>query len=186
MVNIEPLEGHTGFEFVNKVVGGVIPKEFISACEKGFKEAMVSGVIAGYPLEGVKITLFDGSYHDVDSSEMAFKIAASMALKEAVRQASPCLLEPVMKLEVVTPEDFLGDVIGDLNSRRGQVLGTEPRGNAQAIKARVPLREMFGYATQLRSMTQGRASFTMEFDRYEQLPAHVAEEIISSRQGKSK
>ncbi|OIQ00561.1 translation elongation factor G [Candidatus Wirthbacteria bacterium CG2_30_54_11] len=186
VVNIEPLEGHTGFEFVNKVVGGVIPKEFISACEKGFKEAMVSGVIAGYPLEGVKITLFDGSYHDVDSSEMAFKIAASMALKEAVRQASPCLLEPVMKLEVVTPEDFLGDVIGDLNSRRGQVLGTEPRGNAQAIKARVPLREMFGYATQLRSMTQGRASFTMEFDRYEQLPAHVAEEIISSRQGKSK
>ncbi len=186
VVNIEPLEGHNGFEFVNKVVGGVIPKEFIGACEKGFKEAMVSGVIAGYPLEGVKITLFDGSYHDVDSSEMAFKIAASMALKEAVRQAGPCLLEPVMKLEVVTPEDFLGDVIGDLNSRRGQVLGTEPRGNAQAIQARVPLREMFGYATQLRSMSQGRAAFTMEFDRYEQLPAHVAEELISARQGKTK
>lgn len=181
VIAMEPLEGHVGFEFENKIVGGVIPKEFISPCEKGFREASESGVMAGYPLEGVKVTLYDGSYHDVDSSEIAFQVAANMAFKEAVKRAQPCLLEPFMRLEVVTPEDYLGDIIGNVNSRRGIVLGTEPRANTQIISARVPLSEMFGYATELRSMTQGRASFAMEFDRYEELPSQIAAGIIEKR-----
>jgi elongation factor G len=183
VISIEPLEGHKGFEFVNKIVGGIIPKEFIGPVEKGCREAAETGVVAGYPLEGAKVTLFDGSFHDVDSSEVAFQIAGSMAFKEAVRQANPCLLEPIMKVEVVTPEDFLGDVIGDLNSRRGQVMGTDTRGLMQVVKARVPLSEMFGYATQVRSMTQGRASFTMEFENYEELPQQITNEIIAKRNG---
>jgi len=181
VIALEPLEGHVGFEFENKIVGGIIPKEFIGPVEKGCREAAETGVMAGYPLEGVKVTLYDGSFHDVDSSEVAFHIAGSMAFKEGVRQANPCLLEPVMKIEVVTPEDFLGDVIGDLNSRRGQVLGTDSRGTAQVVNGRVPLSEMFGYATELRSMTQGRAAFSMEFNSYEELPQSLAEEIISKR-----
>ncbi len=181
VINLEPLEGHKGFEFVNKIVGGIIPREFIPGIEKGCREAAATGVVAGYPLEGAKVTLFDGSFHDVDSSEVAFQIAGSMAFKEAVRRADPCLLEPIMKVEVVTPEDFLGDVIGDLNSRRGQVMGTDTRGTMQVIRGNVPLSEMFGYATQLRSMSQGRASFTMEFDRYEELPSHISTEIIAKR-----
>lgn len=181
VISLEPLEGHVGFEFENKIVGGIIPKEFINPCEKGFREAAKSGVLAGYPLEGVKVTLYDGSYHEVDSSEIAFQVAANMAFKAAVKKAMPCLLEPLMHLEVVTPEDFLGDIIGNINGRRGMVLGTEPRGNTQIIKARVPMSEMFGYATDLRSMTQGRAAFSMQFDRYDELPQQLTEEIIGSR-----
>ncbi len=183
-LEVEPLGKGKGFEFVNKIVGGVIPKEYIPAVEKGVKEALDTGVLASYPVVDVKVTLYDGSYHEVDSSEIAFKIAGSMALKEALRKANPVLLEPIMNVEVVTPEEYMGDVIGDLNSRRGKIQTMEKRGNAQVIRALVPLSEMFGYATDLRSMTQGRANYTMQFERYEEVPKNIAEEIIAKVSGK--
>ena len=182
VINVEPAPGE-GFEFVNKIKGGVIPGEFIGPAEQGMREALENGVKAGYPMVDVKVELVDGSYHDVDSSEMAFKIAGSMAIQEAARKANPVLLEPVMAVEVVTPEDFLGDVIGDLSRRRGKVQGQDQRGNALAVQAYVPLGEMFGYATELRSMTQGRATYTMQFERYEEVPSNIAEEIVEHRSG---
>ncbi len=180
-LKIEPLEPGKGFEFHETIKGGVVPKEYIPAVEAGVREAMETGVVAGYPMVDIKVTLFDGSYHEVDSSEMAFKIAGSMAFKEGAKKANPVLLEPVMEVEVTTPEEFMGDVIGDLNKRRGRVQGMEARGNAQVIKAMVPLAEMFGYATDLRSMTQGRATYIMRFSHYEEVPANVAEQIIGER-----
>ncbi len=180
-VRFEPLPQGTGFEFVNAIVGGVVPREYVPAVERGIKEAMDTGVVAGYPVVDIKATLYDGSYHEVDSSEMAFKIAASMALKDGVRKGRPQILEPIMKVEVVVPEEFMGTVLGDLNSRRGRVEGIEPRGNAQAIKADVPLANMFGYATDLRSMTSGRANYSMEFDHYEALPTSLAEEVVAKQ-----
>jgi len=182
VINMEPAEPGEGYEFLDRVVGGKIPKEYIPSVDLGIQEAMEAGVLAGYPVVDVRVELVDGSYHDVDSSEMAFKIAGSMAFKEAMQRAKPKLLEPVMSVEVVTPEEYLGDVMGDLNSRRGRVEGLEPRGNAQAVRARVPLATMFGYATDLRSTTQGRATFTMQFDRYEEAPQSVAGEIVSAAQ----
>jgi elongation factor G len=182
VIDVEPAPGE-GFDFVNKIKGGRIPTEFIPAVEQGIEEALESGVKAGYPMVDVRVTLVDGSYHDVDSSEMAFKVAGSMALRDAARRAKPVLLEPVMAVEVVTPEEFMGDVIGDLNRRRGRIEGMEPRGNAQVVRAFVPLAEMFGYATDLRSQTQGRATYTMQFERYEEVPAPVSEEIVEHRSG---
>ena len=182
VINLEPAPGE-GFVFENKIKGGVIPGEYIGPAEQGMKEALENGVKAGYPMVDVKVELVDGSYHDVDSSEMAFKIAGSMAIQEGARKANPVLLEPVMAVEVVTPEDFLGDVIGDLSRRRGKVQGQEQRGNALAVQAFVPLGEMFGYATDLRSSTQGRASYTMQFERYEEVPSNIAEEIVEHRSG---
>ncbi|HEX6782810.1 MAG TPA: elongation factor G [Solirubrobacterales bacterium] len=182
VINLEPSPGE-GFEFENKIKGGVIPGEFIGPAEQGMREALENGVKAGYPMVDVKVELVDGSFHDVDSSEMAFKIAGSMAIQEGARKANPVLLEPVMAVEVVTPEDFLGDVIGDLSRRRGKVQGQEQRGNALAVQAYVPLGEMFGYATELRSMTQGRATYTMQFERYEEVPGNIAEEIVEHRSG---
>jgi elongation factor G len=179
VINLEPAPGEN-FDFENRIKGGVIPTEFIPAVEQGIEEALASGVKAGYPMVDVRVELIDGSYHDVDSSEMAFKIAGSMAVQEAARRAKPVLLEPVMAVEVVTPEEFLGDVIGDLSRRRGKVQGQEPRGNALAVHAFVPLGEMFGYATDLRSATQGRANYTMQFERYEGVPANIAEQIVES------
>ena len=184
-IKLEPQATGKGFEFVDAVKGGSIPREYIPAVEKGIREALDNGVLAGYPVVDVKVTLFDGSYHDVDSSEIAFKIAGSMAFKQAARKASPVLLEPIMSVEVVVPEDFMGDVIGDLSSRRGKVLGMDTRPAAQAIDARVPLAQMFGYATDVRSMTQGRATYTMQFSHYEPVPAAVAEGIIAKFDGKS-
>jgi elongation factor G len=183
-IKLEPQKPGVGFEFVDAVKGGAIPREYIPAVEKGIREATDSGALAGYPVVDVKVTLFDGSYHDVDSSEIAFKIAGSMAFKEATRKANPVLLEPIMSVEVVVPEEFMGDVIGDLSSRRGKVLGMDTRPAAQAIDARVPLAQMFGYATDLRSMTQGRATYTMQFSHYEPVPAAVAEGIIAKYTGK--
>jgi elongation factor G len=180
-INVEPAGPGEGYEFVDRIVGGAIPKEYIPSIDLGIQEAMESGILAGFPVVDVRIELVDGSYHDVDSSEMAFKVAGSMAFKEGMKRASPKLLEPVMAVEVVTPEDYLGDVMGDLNSRRGRVEGLEPRGNAQAIRARVPLATMFGYATDLRSTTQGRATFTMQFDRYEEVPQSIAGEIVAAQ-----
>lgn len=174
-IKMEPLERGQGFEFVDQIKGGVIPKEYIPAVEKGMKSVMETGVVSGYPVVDVKVTLYDGSYHEVDSSEIAFKIAGSMAFKDGFIKASPSILEPVMSLEVVAPEDFTGNIIGDLNSRRGRILSTEIRGGMQAVKSDVPLGEVFGYATTLRSMTEGRGSFTMEFARYEILPPNIAE-----------
>jgi elongation factor G len=182
VINMEPAEPGEGYEFLDRIVGGKVPKEYIPSVDLGIQEAMEAGVLAGYPVVDVRVELVDGSYHDVDSSEMAFKIAGSMAFKEAMQRAKPKLLEPMMAVEVVTPEEYLGDVMGDLNSRRGRVEGLEPRGNAQAVRARVPLATMFGYATDLRSMTQGRATFTMQFDRYEDAPQSVAGEIVSAAQ----
>jgi elongation factor G len=184
-IKLEPQATGGGFEFVDAVKGGSIPREYIPAVEKGIREALDNGVLAGYPVVDVKVTLFDGSYHDVDSSEIAFKIAGSMAFKQAARKASPVLLEPIMSVEVVVPEDFMGDVIGDLSSRRGKVLGMDTRPAAQAIDARVPLAQMFGYATDVRSMTQGRATYTMQFSHYEPVPSAVAEGIIAKFDGKS-
>ncbi|MBI5203913.1 MAG: elongation factor G [Nitrospirae bacterium] len=181
-LELEPVLGK-GFEFVNKIVGGTIPREYIPAVEKGVKEAMDSGVLAGYPVVDIKVTLYDGSYHDVDSSEMAFKIAGSIGFKEAARKAKPVLLEPIMSIEVVTPETYMGDVIGDLNSRRGKIQQMEKRGNAQVIKAQVPLSGMFGYATDLRSKTQGRATYTMQFAHYEEVPKSISEAIIAKVKG---
>jgi len=177
-LRIEPVND-VEFEFVDEIVGGVVPKEYIGAVEKGAKDQLANGVLAGYPLQGVRATLFDGSYHDVDSSEVAFKVAASMALREAALNASPVLLEPVMKVEVVTPEEHYGDIIGDLNRRRGVVLGMEEVPAGKAVKAEVPLSEMFGYATDMRSATQGRASFSMEFEKYREVPDNVAETLVS-------
>jgi elongation factor G len=183
VINMEPAEPGDGYEFADKIVGGKIPREYIPSVDLGIQEAMESGVLAGFPVVDVRVELVDGSYHDVDSSEMAFKIAGSMAFKNAMQRAKPKLLEPIMAVEVVTPEEYLGDVMGDLNSRRGRVEGLEPRGNAQAIRARVPLATMFGYATDLRSTTQGRATFTMQFDRYEEAPQSIAGEIVTAAQG---
>jgi len=180
VINLEPSDPGEGYEFLDKVVGGKIPREYIPAVDLGIQEAMESGILAGYPVVDLRVLLVDGSYHDVDSSEMAFKVAGSMAFKSAMQRAKPKLLEPVMAVEVVTPEDYLGDVMGDLNSRRGHIEHLEPRGNAQAIRARVPLATMFGYATDLRSTTQGRATFTMQFDRYEEVPQSIAGEIVDA------
>jgi len=184
-IRLEPNEAGKGYEFINEVVGGVIPKEFIKPVDQGIKEAMEGGVLAGYEMVDVKATLYDGSYHDVDSNEMAFKIAGSMAFKEAARKASPVLLEPVMSVEVVVPEEYMGTIIGDLSSRRGRIEALEHRAGSQVIKAMVPLAEMFGYATNMRSNTQGRATFSMHFSRYEEAPRAVAEEIVAKVQGKS-
>jgi elongation factor G len=180
VINLVPQEPGAGYEFVDKIVGGKIPKEYIPAVDAGIQEAMGSGILAGYPVVDVKVELVEGSYHEVDSSERAFKIAGSMAFKEAMKRAKPKLLEPVMLVEVTTPEDYLGDVMGNLNSRRGRVEGMEPVGNAQVIRAIVPLAEMFGYATDIRSMSQGRATFHMEFDHYEEVPQSIASEIIAA------
>jgi elongation factor G len=184
-IRVEPKPAGEGFEFSDETKGGVIPKEFIKPIQKGIEETLDKGILAGYPLLDVKAVVYDGSFHDVDSSEVAFKIAGSMAFKEAARKAHPVLLEPIMSVEVVVPEDFMGDVIGDLSSRRGKVLGMDTRPAAQAIDARVPLAQMFGYATDLRSMSQGRATYTMQFSHYEPVPAAVAEGIIANYDGKS-
>ena len=181
VINLYPQEAGAGYEFVDKIVGGKIPKEYIPAVDAGIQEAMGSGILAGYPVVDVRIELVEGSYHDVDSSERAFKIAGSMAFKEAMKRAKPTLLEPTMAVEVTTPEEYLGDVMGNLNSRRGRIESMSPLGNAQVVKASVPLSEMFGYATDLRSMTQGRADFTMQFDRYEEVPQSIASEIIDAQ-----
>jgi elongation factor G len=184
IINIEPAAPGEGYEFDEKISGGAIPKEYIPAVNEGIKEAMETGILAGYPMVGIKVSLVDGSYHDVDSSEMAFRIAGSMAFKAAAQRAKPVLLEPVMEVEVVVPEEYMGDVIGDINSRRGKIEGMEPRGNTQVIRARVPLAEMFGYATDLRSLSQGRANYTMQFDRYEEVPTSIASGIMEQVNGK--
>jgi elongation factor G len=181
-IDMEPAPGE-GFDFVSKIKGGSVPTEYIPAIEKGVEEAMETGVKAGYPMVDIRVTLVDGKYHDTDSSEIAFKVAGSLAFKEAARRAKPVLLEPIFAVEVVTPEDFLGDVIGDLSKRRGRVEGQDRRGNALAVTARVPLSEMFGYATDLRSNTQGRATYTMQFDSYDEVPPNIAEKIIEGRSG---
>ena len=173
-----------GYEFINEITGGAIPREYIPAVDKGIQEALEAGVVAGYPVQDIKVTLYDGSYHEVDSSEMAFKIAGSMAIKKGLRAANPVLLEPIFKVEVTTPEEYMGDVIGDLNSRRGQVSGMTDRNNAKIISAEVPLSQMFGYATDLRSKTQGRASYSMEFEKYVEVPKNIAQQVIDERQGK--
>jgi elongation factor G len=183
VLEIEPLERGAGYEFVNKIVGGVVPKEYIPAVDAGVREAMENGVLAGYPVVDVRVTLVDGSYHEVDSSEMAFKIASSIAFKNGAQKAKPVLMEPVMKVEVVVMEEYMGDVIGDLNARRGRIEEIERRGNAQVIHAYVPLAEMFGYATDLRSRTQGRGTYTMQFSHYEEVPLSMAEAIIARRRG---
>jgi elongation factor G len=183
-MRFEPIkDGSKDFEFVNDIVGGSIPREFIKPVEQGIKEAMTRGILAGYPMTGVRAVLYDGSYHDVDSSEMAFKIAGSLAFQEGAKKAGPILLEPMMDVEAVTPEEYSGDVMGDLSRRRGKIQQMEDRGGAKAIRAFVPLSEMFGYATQLRSMTQGRASYTMQFSSYEAAPRNVAEEVIAKVAG---
>jgi elongation factor G len=181
-LRLEPQDRGKGYEFVNQIVGGTVPKEFIPAVDKGIKEQTENGVIAGYPVVDIKVTLYDGSYHDVDSSEMAFKIAGSMAFKEGVRKADPVLLEPIMKVEVVTPEEYMGDVMGDLNRRRGMVQGMDDSPGGKIVRAEVPLAEMFGYATDLRSATQGRANYTMEFGKYSEAPSNIAGAIIKKSQ----
>jgi elongation factor G len=177
-IKLEPQEAGKGYEFENAIVGGVIPREFIPAVDKGIREQLLNGVLAGFPVVDVKVTLFDGSYHDVDSNEMAFKIAGSMAFKDASRKAKPVILEPIMKVEAVTPEDFMGDVMGDLNRRRGILQGIDDSPSGKLIHAEVPLSEMFGYATDLRSMSQGRATYSMEFSKYLEVPANIAEQIV--------
>ncbi len=177
-IRLEPLPQGEGYEFENAIVGGVVPREYIGSVDKGIQEQMNNGVVAGYPVVDCKVTLFDGSYHDVDSSEMAFKVAGSMAFRNAAITADPALLEPMMKVEVVTPEDYMGDVMGDLNRRRGIVQGMEDTPAGKIVNAHVPLSEMFGYATDLRSQTQGRATYTMEFDHYAEAPASVADNVI--------
>ena len=178
IINMEPQKPGEGYKFVNKIVGGIIPKEFISAVDKGIQESIQSGILAGYPVVDIKVELYDGSFHDVDSSEAAFKVAGSMAVKEALKRGKCVILEPVMAVEVETPEEFMGDVMGNLSSRRGKIEGMGDQGNAKTVSAKVPLSEMFGYATDLRSSTQGRASYTMQFDSYEPVPKNVADEII--------
>ncbi len=191
--NLKPIEAHDimckigevegGYEFVNKITGGRVPKEYIPSVDAGCREAMTSGPLAGYPLTDVRVTLLDGAYHDVDSSELAFKVAGIAAFKEAAKLAGPVLLEPVMSVEVITPEDFMGDVIGDINSRRGQILAMDERSGARIVKATVPLSEMFGYVGDLRSRTQGRASYSMQFDSYAEVPQAVSKEIIAKVRG---
>jgi len=183
VITVEPTGPGGGYEFVDKITGGVIPKEYIPSVDAGFQESMQSGVLAGYPTVDMRCILTYGSFHDVDSSEMAFKICGSMAHKEAAKRARPVLLEPIMAVEVVTPEDYMGDVIGDLSSRRGKVEGMEQRGNAQVIRSQVPLADMFGYATDLRSRTQGRATYTMQFHSYQQVPESIAKEIVARVRG---
>jgi elongation factor G len=183
VISLEPTGPGGGYEFVDKITGGVIPKEYIPAVDAGIQEALTNGVLAGYPMVDVRVMLTYGSYHDVDSSEMAFKIAGSMAVKEAARRASPVLLEPVMAVEVVTPEDYMGEVIGDLSSRRGKVEGMEQRGTSHVVRALVPLGDMFGYATDLRSRTQGRATYTMQFSAYHEVPDSIAREIVARARG---
>jgi elongation factor G len=182
-LEVEPQEAGKGYEFVDAIKGGVVPREYIPAVDKGIQEAMDTGILAGFPVVDVKVTLIDGSYHDVDSSEMAFKIAGSMGFKEGCAKAGPVLLEPIMSVEVVVPEEHMGDVIGDLNSRRGRIMGMESRAGAQVVTAMVPLASMFGYATDLRSATQGRATYTMTFHHYEQVPKSVSEEIVAKVKG---
>ena len=179
VLKIEPHALGKGYEFINEIVGGAVPKEYIPAVDKGIQEQLQNGVLAGYPIVDVKVTLYDGSYHEVDSSEMAFKIAGSMGFKEGAIKADPVLLEPIMKVEIVTPEDYLGAVTGDLNRRRGILQGTEDSPAGKIIRAEVPLSEMFGYATDLRSATQGRATYTMEFAKYNQVPPGIAEGLIT-------
>jgi elongation factor G len=183
VIKLEPLEKGGGYEFVDKIVGGTIPREYIKPVDQGIREALQTGIFAGYPMVDVKVTLFDGSYHDVDSSEMAFKIAGSLAIKDAVQKADPTILEPVMRVEVTMPEEFMGDVIGDLNKRRGHMEGMENRGGTQIVRAFVPLAEMFGYVTDLRSMTQGRASSSMEFSHYAEVPRSIADELVQKNRG---
>jgi elongation factor G len=183
-IHLYPGEPGTGYIFENEISGGSIPKEFIKPIDEGIKEALTRGILAGFPIDDVRIELYDGSYHDVDSSEMAFKIAGSMAFQDAAKRAKPVLLEPIMRVEVVVPKDYMGDVIGNLSSRRGQIQSQEDRGGTQIISARVPLSEMFGYATDLRSRTQGRATYSMHFDRYEQAPPSTSEEVVARMQGK--
>jgi elongation factor G len=183
-IRLFPKDPGTGYEFVNEIVGGAIPKEFIKPIDQGIQEALTRGILAGYPIDDVRIELYDGDYHDVDSSEMAFKIAGSLAFQDAAKKAAPVLMEPVMRVEVVVPKDNMGDVMGDLSSRRGRIQSQEDRGGTQIINARVPLSEMFGYATDLRSRTQGRATYSMHFDRYEQAPSNVSEEVVAKAQGK--
>ena len=180
-IRVEPNESGKGYEFKNAIVGGAIPKEYIPAVDAGIQGALQTGILAGYPVVDVKVELYDGSYHEVDSSEMAFKIAGSMAIKEALRKAGSIILEPIMKVVVITPEDYMGDVIGDLNSRRGQIQGMEPRNGSEEITAMVPLSEMFGYATDLRSRTQGRGQYSMEPSHYIEVPKSIAESIMSAR-----
>ena len=180
-LKIEPQEVGQGYEFVNKIVGGVIPKEYIPAVDAGIKGQLETGVLAGYPIIDVKVTLYDGSYHDVDSSEMAFKMAGSRGFREGFMNCNPVLLEPIMKVEVITPEDYMGDVMGDLNRRRGIVQGMDDAPVGKVVRAEVPLGEMFGYATDLRSMSQGRATYTMEFEKYNEAPASIAEGIIEKQ-----
>jgi elongation factor G len=183
VISLEPTGPGGGYEFIDKITGGVIPKEYIPAVDAGIQEALTNGVLAGYPMVDVRVLLTYGSYHDVDSSEMAFKIAGSMAVKEAARRASPVLLEPVMAVEVVTPEDYMGEVIGDLSARRGKVEGMEQRGTSHVVRALVPLGDMFGYATDLRSRTQGRATYTMQFSAYHEVPDSIAREIVARARG---
>lgn len=182
-INMEPNEQGGGYEFESRIMGGVVPREYIPSVDDGIQEAMSTGVLAGYPMVDIKVTLVDGSYHEVDSSDMAFKIAGSLAFKNAAQKAKPVLLEPMMAVEVVTPADFMGDVMGDINSRRGHIDGMEPRGNAQVINATVPLSTMFGYATDLRSATQGRATYTMQFKHYAEVPSSIATEIVAKVRG---
>jgi elongation factor G len=184
-IHLHPGEPGSGYVFENKIVGGAIPREFIKPVDEGIKEALTRGVLAGYPIDDVRIELYDGSFHEVDSSEMAFKIAGSMAFQDAAKKAKPVLLEPVMRVEVVVPKDYIGDVMGDLASRRGRIQSQEERGGTQIVNARVPLSEMFGYATDLRSRTQGRATYSMHFDRYEQAPPSESEQVVARFQGKA-
>jgi len=183
VIDLEPTGPAGGYEFIDKISGGDIPREYIPSIDQGIREAMESGVLAGYPTVDVRVTLTDGSYHEVDSSEMAFKIAGSLAYKTAARRARPALLEPIMAVEVVTPEDYMGDVIGDLSARRGKVEGMDQRGSSQVIRAQVPLSDMFGYATDLRSRTQGRATYTMQFNSYQEVPESIAREIVARATG---
>jgi elongation factor G len=183
VINLEPTGAGGGYEFINKITGGDIPREYIPSVDQGIQEAMESGVLAGYPLVDVRATLVDGSYHEVDSSEVAFKVAGQMALREAAKRADPVLLEPVMQIEVVTPEEYMGDVIADLTSRRGKVERMEQRGGSQSIRVLVPLAEMFGYATDLRSRTQGRATHTMQFHSYQEVPSNLASELVARIRG---
>jgi elongation factor G len=184
-IRLLPLPPGTGYQFENRIVGGAIPKEYIKPIDQGIQEALTRGVLAGYPIDDVRIELYDGSFHEVDSSEMAFKIAGSMAFQDAAKKAKPVLLEPMMRVEVVVPKEHMGDVIGNLSGRRGHIQSQEDRGGTQIINARVPLSEMFGYATDLRSRTQGRATFSMHFDRYEPAPPNVSDEIVARVQGKA-
>ena len=180
-IKFEPLERGKGFEFVNGIVGGTIPREYIPSVEKGLEDAKNTGILGGYPVVDFKATLYDGTYHDVDSSDLAFQVAASLAFKKAMAEGDACLLEPIMRVEVETPDDYMGDVMGDLNARRGRIMGMEVRGAGQIIASEVPLAEMFGYATQLRSMSKGRASYSMEFQCYREVPKHVQEQMTNSK-----